>query len=217
MTGVYDAYPMSGQPPYLLLYNRGPWAGCLLVGCSAFFLVSCGIFALLFIVIVTDAVGDAGAIVVDVILAFCGLVVAGSVVFAIVHLSRPPMAWMEGTTVVVRGFFTTRRCDLAIATSIVIDGTPETRSVHHGNSHRSIPTGRMLLKLRAQQSPGDRNVILWLRHPNSHHLLEPPKLHALANAMLAGPQRPDPATHRWIERIAQGLREMADDPFADAR
>lgn len=204
-----SAWP--GSSPYLLLYNRGSWIGCLLLGCSVALVLVAGFFVLLVITIL--APGGAGDAVVGGTLVFGGLVLVGVVAWGIVHLVRPPGAWLEGSTVVVRGFFSTRRCDLATATKITIDSFPETRAGYYGY----FPSGRPMFALRAQQSVGERGLRVWLRHPNTRRLLEPVKLHALADAMLAGPRRADPSAHQWIERIAQGLHQMADDPFADIR
>jgi hypothetical protein len=215
MVGMSDEFAWPGPPPYLLLYSRGPWIGCLLAGCLAPLLIMAGLFMVIIITIVSPR--DTGYLAGGA-LAFCGLVLVGVVTWGIVRLARPPAAWLEGTTVVVRGFFATRRCDLATATSITIDSVPEMRAVHYGSgATRSVPTGRTMLALRTQQSGSGDGLRVWLRHPNTRRLLEPAKLHALADAMLAGPRRDDPSTHQWIERIAQGLHEMADDPFADLR
>lgn len=215
MIGVSDLSDVQYLSSYLLLYTARRRAGCLLLGCSMLLVVAGGLVALPVIGFLAGGSGDLG---VAIVLVLCGLLLGCGMAAGIVHLSRPPSAWLEGTTVVVRRFLFTRRCDLATATSVMIDSVPETRSVSYGDGlSGSAPTRRMIPALWTQLSHGDHNLRVCLRHPKTCRLLEPAKLHALADAMLAGPRGPDPATQQWVDRIAQGLHEMTDDPFAGMR
>jgi hypothetical protein len=79
-------------------------------------------------------------------------------------------AWLEGTTLVVRGAVTSRRCDLAAG------------SVHLAEDRK---TG--LPVLTAQDPTGGQRVSVLLREPKEKTatLVSPPKLHALAGAIMA--------------------------------
>lgn len=211
MIALPDESALPGQPSYLLLYSRGRWIGCLLVGCFVPLLIILGGLVALIVSALAHRTAEYLAVGT---LVLGAIVVIGVLTWGIVGMARPPMAWLEATTVVVRGFFSTKRCDLATAAAITVDSYPEMRSM---GQYGAVPTGRMMFALRVQYSVSERSLRVLLRHPNNHRLLEPVKLHALAYAMLAGPRRVDPAAQQWIERIAQGLHEMADDPFAGLR
>jgi len=120
-------------------------------------------------------------------------------------------AWLEGTVLVRRGGFRTRRCDLAAAPRVVLDATPETQTVNGVTSR----TGRHLPRLTAWDAHTGRAVTFLLIDPAARRWLDPPKLRALADAILAGP-RPEPlAAQAW--QAAQGLRAMSADPTGRIR
>lgn len=123
-------------------------------------------------------------------------------------------AWLEGTTVVVRGAFTVRRCDLATAPHVTLDSVSETTTVSTGNTSLPVPTGRHIPRLTAYDS-ARRPVRVYLVDTTARRWLPPPKLHALADAILAG-ARPEPqARQAWW--VASGLRAMAADPTGQIR
>jgi hypothetical protein len=79
-----------------------------------------------------------------------------------------PKAWLEGTTLTVRGAYTTHHCDLARA-AVRLDA----------DRTSGLPL------LTARDTAG-RSVRLVLREKRRREALEPQKLHALANAIMAG-------------------------------
>jgi hypothetical protein len=123
-------------------------------------------------------------------------------------------AWLEGTSLVVRGAFTVRRCNLATASHVALDSVPETTTVSTGNTPLAVPTGRRIPRLTAYDA-ARRPVRVHLIDTPGRRWLPPPKLHALADAILAGP-RPEPqARQAWW--VASGLRAMAADPTGQIR
>ncbi|HEY3682607.1 MAG TPA: hypothetical protein VGL93_06185 [Streptosporangiaceae bacterium] len=123
-------------------------------------------------------------------------------------------AWMEGSTLVVRGAFTTRRADLARTPRIILDSVAETTSVPVGGSAMVVATGRRIPRLTAFD-PAGKAVRLNLVNPSARQWLAPPKLLALAGAIVSAP-RPEPlAAEAW--RVASGLRAMANDPTGQIR
>jgi hypothetical protein len=125
-------------------------------------------------------------------------------------------AWLEGTTLVVRGAFTVRRADLATAPHVELDSVPQTTTVPMGNTSLTVPTGRHVPRLTAYGS-ARRPVRLYLVEGDGtgRRWLAPAKLHALANAISAG-ARPEPqARQAWW--VASGLRAMATDPTGQIR
>lgn len=120
-------------------------------------------------------------------------------------------AWLEGTWLVQRRAFTTRRCDLAAAPRVDLDSAPEVQTVNGITS----PTGRRLPRLIVVDAATGRAVRLELIDPGVRRWLDPPKLRALADAILAG-RRPEPlAGQAW--RVASGLRAMSADPTGAIR
>lgn len=123
-------------------------------------------------------------------------------------------AWLEGTTLVVRGAFGTRRADLARAARVELDSVPETTSVPVNGGAMVVATGRRIPRLTAYGHDG-KPVRLRLVSPSARQWLGPPKLLALAGAILAA-RRPEPfAAQAW--RVAAGLRAMAADPTGQIR
>jgi hypothetical protein len=207
------------HPPSRLQLHAGPsstakWLGGCGIGCSVAALGVAGLILMLLMAGVGRSINSDGFDAVTLILdGLVGLMLAPMIVLMIVLLLRMlrSAAWMEHTTVVVRGAFTTRRCDLATAVELAIDSVAEHVSNGHGGS---TPTGRRVPRLCMRDPSTGRWLRLSLVNPATKNLLEPPKLGALADAILAGPQRPDPhARHAW--KIAQGLYSLADDPFAN--
>ncbi|MFC4012047.1 hypothetical protein ACFOY2_32770 [Nonomuraea purpurea] len=76
----------------------------------------------------------------------------------------------------------------------------------------SVPTGRLIPRLGAQDPRTGRWVHVHLQDPATRTLLRPPCLYALADAILAG-RRPEPHAHH-AHHVAQTLRQMAGAPFA---
>lgn len=121
-------------------------------------------------------------------------------------------AWLEGPVLVLRGAFRTRRCDLAAAPRVMLDSVPEVQSVGNGITS---PTGRRLPRLTAYDATAGRPVQLQLIDPAARRWLAPPKLRALADAILAGPRSEPLAGQAW--RVASGLRAMSADPTGQIR
>jgi hypothetical protein len=116
--------------------------------------------------------------------------------------------------VVVRGAFTVRRCDPATAPHVTLDSVPETTTVTASNTPLAVPTGRRIPRLTAYDS-ARRPIRVYLVDTAGRRWLPPPKLHALADAILAG-ARPEPqARQAWW--VASGLRAMAADPTGQIR
>lgn len=136
-----------------------------------------------------------------------------SLFWAVMRLFRAA-AWLEGTTLVVQGAFTARRSDLATSPHIVLDSVPETTTVATGNASLTMHTGRRIPRLTAYDS-ARRPVRVHLIDSTGRRWLPPPKLHALADAILAGP-RPEPQAGQamWV---VSGLRAMAGDPTGQIR
>jgi hypothetical protein len=98
-------------------------------------------------------------------------------------------AWLEGTTLTVRGAYTSHHCDLAVAAVRL-----------EADAASGMPL------LTAQDAAG-RSVRLVLRESGRREALAPQKLHALANAIMAG-GRQDAAGHQ----VANSLRSLAGGP-----
>ena len=113
-----------------------------------------------------------------------------ALVAALLNLLRNA-AWLEGTTLVVRGTFTTRRCDLATARQVILDSVTATTAVTIGTVTTVVPTGRRIPRLTAYQAGAGRPVRTLLSDRGGRRLLGPPQLAALAEAILAG-GRADP-------------------------
>ncbi|MQA07364.1 MAG: hypothetical protein GEU98_02215 [Pseudonocardiaceae bacterium] len=110
-------------------------------------------------------------------------------------------AWLENTTLVIRGMFRTRRCDLAAAPRIAIVR----------NTNQAYPRP----ELAALDPNSGRWVRVLLHRPASPELLDPSALRGLADAILTG-TRPEPHAQH-AHQIATGLRGWAGDPFAGFR
>jgi hypothetical protein len=123
-------------------------------------------------------------------------------------------AWLEGSTLVVRGALTTRRADLARTPRVILDSVAETTSVPVGGTAVAVATGRRIPRLTAFD-PAGKAVRLNLINPSGRQWLAPAKLHALAGAIVSAP-RPEPqAAQAWY--VASGLRAMANDPTGQIR
>jgi hypothetical protein len=128
---------------------------------------------------------------------FVGFVVA--LLFCLVFLTRllwllRSAAWLEGSTLVVRGALRSRRCDLASAV---------------GFSRYTTMFGVPMLTARDGRT--GRRIRLPLRDPGTARafspgrLYPPPKLYALADAIVAGGRRMDPEA----VQTANSLRALA--------
>ena len=124
-------------------------------------------------------------------------------------------AWLERTTLAVRGTLTTRRCDLAAASELALGTVSETQPVPSAAGTIVVPTGRRIPRLSARDAGTGRWVRLRLLDPATRQRLPAPKLAALADAISARPQGvPDAAQAR---QVAGTLRAMANDPLAFLR
>lgn len=147
--------------------------------------------------------------------------VAGPVVVALVALPvllrllwlLRNAAWLEGTTLVVRGPLSTRRCDLARTVQFAFDTIGESTSIPTSGGVIVASTGRRIPRLIARDAVTGRRVRLRLVDPATRQWLAPPKLHALAGAILTG-RGPD-GSPAW--QTAATLRAMANDPAGPLR
>lgn len=123
-------------------------------------------------------------------------------------------AWLEGTTLIVRGAFTTRTCDLAAAPHVALDSVAETTAVSTGQTTVVVPTGRRIPRLNATGIEG-RTLRVELIDRRAKRWIDAWKLRLLADAILAG-QRPEPQA-RQAYWVASGLRAMSNDPTGQIR
>ncbi|XVU21350.1 hypothetical protein ACQPZJ_29265 [Actinoplanes sp. CA-054009] len=130
-----------------------------------------------------------------------GLVIGGGLallgLFLTVRWLRAA-AWLDGTTLRVRGALRSREVDLAVAE--VTLGTVTFTEENHRS--RRVPM------LVARDPLSGRNVKLPLSGAGMDHL-PPAELRALADAMTTG--RPSSPTDAW--QAASHLRQMADNPL----
>lgn len=118
---------------------------------------------------------------------FATLIISVLVSLAIVlNTGLRTKAWLEGTTLTVRGAYTSRRCDLARA-AVRLDTDPV--------------SGMPLLT--AQDAAG-QSVRLVLREQRRREALAPQKLNALANAIMSGERRDEAGCE-----VASSLRSLA--------
>jgi hypothetical protein len=130
-----------------------------------------------------------------------GLVIGGGLALLGLFLTARWLraaAWLDGTTLRVRGAFRSRVVDLAVAD--VTLGTV----TYTGDDHRS----RRVPMLVARDPASGRRVKLPLSGARMDRL-PPAELRALADAMTTG--RPSSQTEAW--QAASQLRQMADDPL----
>lgn len=108
--------------------------------------------------------------------------------------------WLEGTVLIQRRPFGSRRCDLSRAHVIA-------ESVSPNSPYNAAPLPRL-----TAVEPGGRPIRLWLRAPERRNALLPAgELLALAAAITY--RRPHDEQARFI---AEGLRRLADNPFGAA-
>ncbi len=220
---VIDSAAVSGRSVSLVhasvavqrfpLYSGASGAAKAAFGCVAVIGVFGGLFVTFFALMLSVAVSHASAalgVVALIVSVLVGLALAVSGVLPFGMLLRRA-AWLEATTLAVRGPFRTRRCDLATA-RLMIQSTPEYQGVGNG---MSVPTGRHIPLLCAQDPVGGPWVRLVLVDPATKSLYEPGKLHALGAAITRG-LRPE-QDELWAAQIAHGLQAMANDPFANLR
>jgi hypothetical protein len=127
-------------------------------------------------------------------------------------------AWLEGTTLVYRRTFGTRRCDLATAAEVSVDSVAETTAVTTysaggGATTTPVATGRRIPRLLIRCAAGRRPIRLPLRS-NRGTFLPPEQLRAIAAAITAG-RRPPPHDEQ-ARTVARGLAELADNPLIQA-
>jgi hypothetical protein len=127
-------------------------------------------------------------------------------------------AWLEGTTLVQRRTFGTRRCDLATAPEVSVDSVPQTTTVmtstgSGGTTAMPVATGGRIPRLIIRCASGRRPVRVPLRS-NRGTFLPPEQLRAIAAAITAG--RREPAHDEHARTVARGLIELADNPLMQA-
>ncbi|RDI54417.1 hypothetical protein [Nocardia mexicana] len=172
------------------------------VGCLALLLIPA---LLLLVLAVLTVLGSTAAILLGVavivpIVAFVG--------HALLYVTRRA-AWLEGTTLAVRGAYSTRRANLAHA-RVWVDSVAENTAVSTGSGMTVVSTGRRIPRLVAQDVQAGATVKLPLRQSNGT-LLPAPELHALAAAITSAPRPSPDAEHaHWI---AQGLYSLTANPF----
>jgi hypothetical protein len=117
-------------------------------------------------------------------------------------------AWLDGTTLRMRGAFRSRSVDLA--TAAVTAGVSTHRN-SDGDGHVTLSRVPMLV---ARDPQSGRTLSLPLQGMGLDHL-PPRELRLLADAMTAG--RPTAGPHAGpdvdVHRVAAQLREMADNPL----
>lgn len=119
-------------------------------------------------------------------------------------------AWMEGSTILVRGALKTRRCDLARASDIALRQARGSAVIPMQGGATVVPSGRRVPVLHVSGGSGGARLRLRLAEPSTTTPLQPPALNALANVIESAPQaRRDPAS--FHEAVA-GLRSMAAHP-----
>ncbi|MBF8184536.1 hypothetical protein ITP53_01995 [Nonomuraea sp. K274] len=196
-----------GRQQRVRLHGGRSWGLKALIGCSSVLVL----FLLLVMGWIATILSGWLAAVLGILCAGVALLCVASLGFLLLDILRAA-AWLDGTVLVVRSAFTTRRCDLAEAALITIDSVVE-RSFA-GNAG-SAPTGRLIPRLRVQDPRTGHVVSLQLDDPATRSLFSPVRLHALADAILAG-HRPEPyARAAW--QAAQEFRRLAADPFAAHR
>jgi hypothetical protein len=126
-------------------------------------------------------------------------------------------AWLEGTTLVYRRTFGTRRCDLATAAEVSVDSVAETTAVTTysaagGATVTPVATGRRIPRLVIRCASG-RRIRLPLRSGRGS-FLPPEQLRAIAAAITAGRREPPHDEH--ARTVARGLAELADNPLMQA-
>jgi hypothetical protein len=124
-------------------------------------------------------------------------------------------AWLERTILVVRGALTTRRCDLAAAMGFGFDIVGESTSMPVSRGVLVVSTGRRIPRLIAYDAGTGRRVRLKLVDPATRQWFTPPKLYALADAILAGRGPAPDGSAAW--QAAAALRAMAADPAGPLR
>ncbi|WP_280268747.1 hypothetical protein [Nocardia wallacei] len=172
------------------------------VGCLGLLLVPA---LLILILAVVTVLGSSAAILIGVVVVVPVVALVGH---ALLYVSRRA-AWLEGTTLAVRGAYTTRRAELATA-RVWVDSVAENTAVPTGSGTAVVPTGRRIPRLVAQDARTGVTVKLPLRQSNGT-LLPAPELHALAASITSGPRPSPDADHaHWI---AQGLYSLTTNPF----
>jgi hypothetical protein len=127
-------------------------------------------------------------------------------------------AWIDGTTLVHRRTFRTRRCDLATASEVTVDTIAETTTVTTasaggGTTLTPVATGRRIPRLVVRCASGRRPIRVPLRSARGT-LLPPEQLRALAAAIMAGTH--PPAADEHARTVAKGLVQLADNPLIHA-
>jgi hypothetical protein len=204
-----------GDPRVVRLDHNATVGPQLVVGCVvtavALVVTFCALVGL--VAVLGGAVdGNVGGLAVG--LVFIGLGVG--IVVAMVKWLRRGRTWVDGTVLVVKGpYGPERRCDLSTAV-VEIDSVTEHKTVSTYNpgtqtyTSSSVPVGRIPRLVIRDQGSG-KVIRLPLRKPRGG-FLPADQLRALADAIAAG-RRPEPHAEQ-ADRIAAGLRQLADNPFS---
>lgn len=140
---------------------------------------------------------------------FAGIVTEGVMISRMLWTFRSA-AWLEHTTLVVRGILGTRRCDLATAARLMLDSGSAAVPVPGRMAIASA--GRRIPRLTAYDAESGQRVRVPLRDHAARRLLAAPKLYALADAIMAGGGREPHA-----REVADQLRAMADGTRTSTR
>jgi hypothetical protein len=180
--------PASGtRPDKLVLYTQPASRKVLICVAWVVALIPCSIFLL-----IADQISWFFAVIPVLLLSM--------LIFATVRVFRYAVL-LEGTDLAERSAFSYRACDLT-QSAVTFGAYPMTSYVPiGGGALMPVPSGRMMPALTAMD--GRQAVRLNLQPP-----LAPWKLLALADAIVAGGQRQDPAA--W--QVATTLRQWAGTP-----
>jgi hypothetical protein len=115
-------------------------------------------------------------------------------------------AWLDRTTLVVRGMVRTRRCDLAAAVRFRLESIAETQPLAMPFVTLVVPTGRRVPQLTVHEATGGRGLRFRLIDPATRRILDPSKLVALADAIVHGRAGGPDTMEAW--QTAAIIREM---------
>jgi hypothetical protein len=133
----------------------------------------------------------------------CAVPIAAVFIYVVLSTLRRA-AWLDGTTAVVRGAFTTKRVDLSTAT---VQGD----SVRYRQAHGDRTYIYTVPALAARDRTTGRQIKIPLRGMGLKRL-PAGELVALADAMMAG-RRPSDPDYGGAAALADSMRQMAANPF----
>jgi hypothetical protein len=133
----------------------------------------------------------------------CALPIAAVFVYVVLATLRRA-AWLDGTTAIMRGAFTTKRVDLSTAT---VQGD----AVNYRQSHGDRTYIYSVPALAARDRATGRVIKIPLRGMGLKRL-PAPELVALADAVMSG-RRPSDPDFNGAAALADAMRQMAANPF----